>query len=153
MGAAFGWGLLAASSVLLGGGLALRMPVSNRALGLIVGFGAGVLISAVAYELVRRLRDGRPGAAIALGLFAGCAVFSVGDVLSTGWAAGTARTRRRAGLRVPALAIVLGIVLDGIPESIVIGVGLLAGAASASQCSPPCSSRTSPRPSPRPPAS
>ncbi len=50
-------------------------------LGLVMAFGAGVLLSAVAFELVeeafdqsRLLRD------VALGLFAGCAVFSLGDL-------------------------------------------------------------------------
>jgi zinc transporter, ZIP family len=41
---AFAWGLIAASSLLLGGFLALQRPI-----GLIVAFGAGVLISAVSY--------------------------------------------------------------------------------------------------------
>ena len=52
MGAAFGWGLLAGSSLILGGVLALALPIRERLLGLIMAFGAGVLISAVAYELV-----------------------------------------------------------------------------------------------------
>jgi zinc transporter, ZIP family len=45
----FAWGALAASSLLLGGVLALRLRIPARLLGLILGFGAGVLISAVAY--------------------------------------------------------------------------------------------------------
>ena len=52
MGAALGWGLFAASSLILGGVLALVLPIGERLLGLIMAFGAGVLISAVAYELV-----------------------------------------------------------------------------------------------------
>jgi ZIP family zinc transporter len=125
---AFAWGALASTSLILGGLIALRVPVSNRALGLIMAFGAGVLISAVAYELVGEAfatSDGAGG--VALGLFAGCAVFSIGDALID-WFGGEGRKRsggEQAGGS--ALAIVLGIVLDGIPESIVIGLGLLAG--------------------------
>src|SRR5215217_4814166 len=52
MGEAFTWGFIAASSLLLGGLLALRRPIGLRPLGLIMAFGAGVLISAVSYELV-----------------------------------------------------------------------------------------------------
>ena len=52
MWAALGWGLFAGSSLILGGVLALVFPIHDRLLGLIMGFGAGVLISAVAYELV-----------------------------------------------------------------------------------------------------
>ena len=37
MGAAFGWGLLAGSSLILGGVLALALPIRERLLGLIMG--------------------------------------------------------------------------------------------------------------------
>ena len=47
------WGALAASSLVLGALAAFVRPVADRALGLILGFGAGVLVqSFVAYELV-----------------------------------------------------------------------------------------------------
>jgi ZIP family zinc transporter len=52
VGEALFWGLLASSSSLLVGGLlALRVRIHRGLLGLIMAFGAGVLISAVAYEL------------------------------------------------------------------------------------------------------
>ena len=128
MGAALGWGLLAGSSILLGGLFALRVSVKAKALGLVMGFGSGVLISAVAYELVGEASataDGR--AAVALGLFAGCGVFFAGDAIidRMGGADRKSSTGRQASGS--ALAIVLGIVLDGIPESAVIGLGLLEG--------------------------
>ena len=82
MGAAFGWGFLAASSLLIGGVVALTVPVSLRTLGLVMGFGSGVLISAVAYELVAEAFQTADGqAAVALGLFAGCGTFFIGDSL------------------------------------------------------------------------
>ena len=46
------WGLFAASSLLLGALIATWRPPHRRALGLIMAFGAGVLLSAVAYELI-----------------------------------------------------------------------------------------------------
>jgi len=93
-----------------------------------MAFGAGVLISAVAYELVgQAAATVDRGYSVAAGLFAGCAVFYAGDA----WIdrlGGDARKdpggRQEAG---SGLAIVLGIILDGIPESVVIGLGLLAG--------------------------
>ena len=51
-GAAFGWGLFAGSSLILGGVLAHPDDPRRDLLGWIMAFGAGVLISAVAYELV-----------------------------------------------------------------------------------------------------
>ncbi len=51
MAAAFGWGTLAASSLVIGAVLALLFRIRLPAIGLIMGFGAGVLISAVAFDL------------------------------------------------------------------------------------------------------
>ena len=47
-----GWALLGASSLLLGALVAFAVPIPRKVLGFILAFGAGVLISAVAYELV-----------------------------------------------------------------------------------------------------
>ena len=49
---AFLWGLMATSSLILGGLIATRMTLSKRVVGIIMAFGAGTLISAVSYELV-----------------------------------------------------------------------------------------------------
>jgi ZIP family zinc transporter len=126
MGAAFGWGLFAGSSLVLGGLLALVLPIRERLLGLIMAFGAGVLISAVAYELVAEAYETAAGrGSLALGLSAGALTFFVGDALVDRMGGdGRKKMHRTAGAG-SALAIVLGIVLDGIPESAVIGLGLL----------------------------
>jgi ZIP family zinc transporter len=128
MWAAFGWGLLASSSLILGGLLALKLPIRERVLGLIMGFGAGVLISAVAYELVAEAFDTSAwSGSLAAGLAAGALTFFVGDTLVDRMGGeGRKKMRRTAGAG-SGLAIVLGIVLDGIPESAVIGLGLLTG--------------------------
>jgi ZIP family zinc transporter len=128
MSGAFLWGLLAGSSLIVGGLLTVSVRIPEILLGLIMAFGAGVLVSAVAYELVGEAfatSAGRGG--VALGLFAGAGVFFVGDTLIERFGG---RERKSSGGEQSAgspLAIVLGIVLDGIPESIVIGLGLLEG--------------------------
>jgi zinc transporter, ZIP family len=124
----FAWGALAASSLLLGGVLALRLRISARLLGLILGFGAGVLISAVAYELVEEaFSTADAGGWVSVGLFAGALVFFGGDELIGRM--GGSRRKSMGGEQEEgtALAILLGIVLDGIPESVVIGLTLLQG--------------------------
>jgi zinc transporter, ZIP family len=127
MGAAFGWGLLAASSLLIGGLLVLRVRVGGRALGLIMAFGAGVLISAVAYELVEEAFATSKGGGVAGGLAAGALVFFLGDTIIDRMG-GDGRKSMAGGHEAgTALAIVLGIVLDGIPESAVIGLTILQG--------------------------
>lgn len=132
MAAAFLWGLLAASSLVAGAVVALLAPVGRRPLGLVMALGAGVLLSAVAYELVEEaFETDRGGATVALGLAAGALTFYVGDRLLGRPGSRTARGRRvaaPAGGEESARAIVLGAALDGIPESFVIGAGLAAGA-------------------------
>jgi ZIP family zinc transporter len=127
---AFVWGLVASSSLLIGSVLALRVSVSRLMLGLVMAFGAGVLISAVAFELVEdAFEESKLLSDVAIGLFAGCAVFSIGDAIID--RLGGADRKRMGGEQRggSALAIVLGIVLDGIPESAVIGLTLLEGGA------------------------
>ena len=128
MSAAFAWGILAASSLLIGGLIALRVRVSGRVVGLVLGFGAGVLISAVAYELVEdSFSTSEGGAWVAAGLAVGALVYFFGDELID--RRGGEKRKSMAGEQEEgtALAIVLGIVLDGIPESVVIGLTLLEG--------------------------
>jgi zinc transporter, ZIP family len=129
MAAAFGWGALAASSLVVGAVLALRVPISTRLIGLIMGFGAGVLISAVAFDLVEEAFDtSNGGGEVAIGLFAGCGVFFAGDaVIDRLGAANRKKVAPASGSSGSALAIVLGTVLDGVPESMVIGLTIVQG--------------------------
>ena len=128
MGEAFGWGVIAASSLLLGGLLALRRSIGLRTLGLVMAFGPGVLISAVANELVEEAFGTAGGRrAVGLGLFAGALAFYFGD-LSIDRFGGEGRKSAAGGQDAGSgLAILLGTVLDGIPESIVLGLSLLGG--------------------------
>jgi ZIP family zinc transporter len=114
MGAALGWGALAASSLVIGGllGLARQWPAS--AVGLVLAFGAGALISAVSFDLAEEgLQIGGPGW-VAAGLAAGGLTYY-----------GLNRLIERRGGGGAALA--LGALLDGIPEQAVLGIGLAAG--------------------------
>ncbi len=128
-GGSFLWGAVAASSLLIGALIALELRISVRTIGLIMGFGSGVLISAVAfdlvedsYQLVERWLPRRPRADR-----------GVRDLLGRqppdredGWFA--TQGPHRPGRGEGGLAIVLGTVLDGIPESMVIGLTLVGGA-------------------------
>jgi zinc transporter, ZIP family len=125
MAEAFFWGLLGSASLILGAVVvAVNMP-GARTLGLIMGFGSGVLISAVAFELVEEAASVADGeAATALGFFIGMTVFLLGDqaISSMGY---RDRKKMNAVHSASGLAIVLGIVLDGVPESAVLGLTLL----------------------------
>jgi ZIP family zinc transporter len=132
MGEAFIWGLVAGSSLILGGLIALRLEISSRAVGLVMAFGAGVLISAVAYELVQDAFDTSGGGGeVAAGLFAGALTFFAGDSYIDRMGGGDRKRMGGEQEAGSALAITLGIVLDGIPETAVIGLSLVEGGVSA----------------------
>jgi ZIP family zinc transporter len=130
MGAAFGWGLLSASSLVIGSLLALWLNIKLRVIGLIMAFGAGVLISAVAFDLVEEAADKSSGeGAVAWGLFIGSGVFFGGDWLISRLGGGNRKDATGDQEGDSPLAIVLGTVLDGIPESMVIGLTIYEGGA------------------------
>ncbi len=93
-----------------------------------MGFGAGVLLSAVAYELVfEAVRLAKGSGFPALGFFAGAFTFFFADRLIE--RAGSARggAASASGQSTLVVPLVLGIILDGVPESVVIGLGVLEG--------------------------
>lgn len=125
---AFLFGLLATSSLLIGGILASRVTLKKQTLGIIMAFGAGTLISAVSYELIYEAVKIAKGTGFpAFGLFAGALTFYFSDKLIEkigGKNRMDIETSHSSSLVIPML---LGIILDGIPESIVIGLGIFEG--------------------------
>jgi zinc transporter, ZIP family len=126
------WGGLAAASLLLGYMLAER-GLSNRTLGMIMGIGAGALISAIAYELIPESALGGAGMAMAFAL--GAIAFFVSDWLIDKWG-GAERKSIAGGQEVNSkdtsgsgAAIFVGTLLDSIPESLILGMGLALGGA------------------------
>ncbi len=124
MAAAAFWAFVGASGLVIGALVGTLLPVSRRLVGLVMGFGAGALISAVAYDLVvDAYREAGRGSTL-VGLSAGALVFWAGDWL----------LERRTGGEDPVVettvsgpSLVLGAVLDGVPESLAIGITLLGG--------------------------
>jgi ZIP family zinc transporter len=130
---AFLWGLFATSSLVMGGILASWINLSKRVLGGIMAFGAGALISAVAYELTyEAIKMGKGTGFPAYGFLAGAATFFLSDFLIEKMGAKGRKdmdASHQSNLVVP---MVLAIILDGIPESIVIGLGMFEGGGTVS---------------------
>jgi ZIP family zinc transporter len=118
--AALGWGALAASSLVFGALLALARRWGDRVVGVVLAFGAGALISSVAFELAQEgLRIGSPWS-VAVGLAVGAFTFFVAD-------RAVERIGGRKGGGSAGLPLALGSLLDGIPEQTVLGIGLASG--------------------------
>lgn len=128
------WGLLAGSALVIGAALGWFLHVSQRLIAAIMAFGAGVLISALAFDLMDEAYQRGGLDSTGAGFVAGAAVFTVANALLARYGA---RHRKRSQGQQPSenedsgsgLAIALGALLDGIPESMVIGLSLLEGGA------------------------
>ena len=121
------WGFVGGAALLVGAVAGLVLPVSRPVIGAIMGFGAGVLISAVAFELSVDAFERGGTLSLSLGLGAGALTFFAAD-----WAVdrrGADMRKRSSGQPADgsATALVIGALLDGIPESVAIGVSLLEG--------------------------
>jgi len=112
------WGLFAASSLVLGAILSFTGWIHDRPLCLVTAFGSGVLISAVAYDLVEEaVLESATGLSVAAGFVVGALIFYGISSLVERWTRGSTE----------GTGILIGAALDGIPESVVLGASLLAG--------------------------
>ena len=91
MGAAFLWGFVGGAALLLGAAIAYLWDMPSKVLGGIIAFGSGVLISAVAFELVDEANNTTDGKwAVAVGLLAGAVVLATAVTLAVARAAAAA---------------------------------------------------------------
>jgi ZIP family zinc transporter len=121
------WGVIASSSLTIGSLLTFWLKPGRRIIGLIMAFGAGTLISAIAYDLVEEAADSGRALALAAGLALGAITFFIGDW----WVdrAGGADRKRSGGEQAQghSFGILIGTLLDGIPESFILGASLVTG--------------------------
>ncbi len=127
MGEALLWGLAGASSLMVGAALGLRFTAPAVVIGLVLGFGAGTLISAVAFELTDEAFRLGGADAVAFGLAAGALTYFAGDWYIDHRGAERRMSSKGHQREGSGSALLLGAVLDGIPESAVIGISLLGG--------------------------
>ena len=132
------WGLVAGGALVLGAAVGYFARVPQRAIGAIMAFGGGVLISALSFDLMDEAYERGGFDATAAGFLAGAAVYTAANwVLARRGAKHRKRSGHHHAARQPSegdhlgsgTAIAVGALLDGIPESMVIGLSLLSGGA------------------------
>lgn len=125
-----GSGLLAGAALLLGSAIAWFISVPARLVAVVMAFGSGVLISALAFELVQEALNQGGLMSTSAGFLAGAVVYVGLNILL---ARQGARHRKRSGGQQPGTdegggaAIAIGALIDGVPESMVLGLGFLTG--------------------------
>lgn len=128
------WGLLAGMALLIGAAAGYYLRVPPRLIAGITAFGSGVLISALSFELMDEAYARGGFDAAAVGFLGGAVVYTLANLIL---ARQGAKHRKRSGEQQPkesedpgsGLAIAVGALLDGVPESIVIGLSMLRGGA------------------------
>ncbi|MFG1718339.1 ZIP family metal transporter [Micromonospora chalcea] len=126
------WGLLAGSALLIGAAVGFFARVPRPVTASVMAFGAGVLLSAVSFELIDEAHEQGGLRPVVIGAAIGALAYTGANVLL---ARHGARHRKRSGDEQPSereqpgsgTAIAVGALLDGVPESVVIGASLLAG--------------------------
>lgn len=116
---AFGWGFLAQSSLLIAGLVVCWVTVPTRLVGILGGFGAGAMIAAVSFDLLPEAQVHIDPWQTGAWMLIGVAVFLVADAF----------VERRFGSEGAggAMGIVVGSVVDGVPESMILGIQVGAG--------------------------
>ena len=125
-------GLIAGGALLLGSGVAWFVDIPKRIVAAIMALGAGVLISTLAFELVEEAAEDGGLIPTTVGFLAGAIIYIVADWLVSRPAQpppvgdpNIVARRSAAKLGGGGLAIAIGALIDGIPESIVMGLSVL----------------------------
>jgi ZIP family zinc transporter len=127
---AFFWGALGASALLVGALVSYLLVPGRRVITVVMALGTGLLIGSVSFELVDEALKTRTVGWVSLVVLVGAMVFSLGDWLLDRRGASDRKDPTGKQAEGSPLAIVLGSILDGIPESFVLGFTVLQGGVS-----------------------
>lgn len=117
MGEAVLWGIVAASPLVVGAGLALLRTWLPLWLGLVLGFGAGALMASIAFELWQQGLELAGMLPVVVGVVAGALAYYLADRI----------VQRRAASGSQGGPLAVGALLDGVPEQLVLGIALASG--------------------------
>jgi ZIP family zinc transporter len=142
LGASVTWGMVIGASLLAGALAAALLQLPEKVAATLTAFGGGVLLAAIALELVPEADDEAGAALTAVGLLVGTVIYVGADtwltrdegtaaVRRSGHAAAAGRPMSMPASSAEALrgeSIAAGIFVDGVPESVALGLTVAEGA-------------------------
>ncbi len=124
---AFFWGGAAAATLLLGAIIAYAAQLGPKINAITMAAGAGLLLGSVSYDLIEEALKSSSLLWVAFSFLLGSGVFVLGDLVLDRMGAAQRKDPTGEQAEGSAKAIVMGSVLDGIPESFVLGLTVLQG--------------------------
>ena len=133
---AFLWGLVVGSGLIVGAATSYFLNLHHRVIAAVMGFGGGVLISVLAFDLTEKAYINGGVTSSVTGFLAGAVLFSSANWFLSGRGA---KHRKRCSECIVQfdeykkggneLAIAVGSIMDSIPEAIIVGISLAGGGA------------------------
>ncbi|CAN5573765.1 ZIP family zinc transporter [soil metagenome] len=128
------WGFVAGFALVIGSLIGFYSKVPPKIIAYVMAFGSGVLISALAFDLMDEAYKRGGFDSTAIGFVSGALIYSIANYILD---KNGAKHRKRSGKQQSSqkenvnsgTAIAVGALIDGIPESIAIGVSLIEGGA------------------------
>jgi zinc transporter, ZIP family len=127
---ALSWGLFGSAFLLLGAWLTYQFDLSRECTAVVMALGSGVLFGSVVHELVDQALKTQSVGLVGAFLLLGATTFAAGDWLINLFGGSERKDPTGKQASGTPLAIVMGSVLDGIPESFVLGLTVLQGSVS-----------------------
>lgn len=136
------YGLLASSGLIIGALIGVLLEPSRRVIASVIAFGSGVLVSALTFELMDEAFEKGSPAYVIVGFLTGAVIYVIFSAVLDRIAARSPKREGRhprdvepgaknipesaAAATVSGTALLMGALLDGIPENAAIGISLYA---------------------------
>ena len=131
------WGLIASIPLLIGSIIALIVNLPKQVIAIIMAFGSGVLVAALAFSLIEEAFSlSESITSVIIGFVLGGLSYTLANYILNRKSRGSTRHRKKShgenaggGKDASGLALLVGSVMDNIPENMALGISLVTGGA------------------------
>jgi ZIP family zinc transporter len=131
------WGFIASIPLLIGSIIALIVNLPKQVIAIIMAFGSGVLVAALAFSLIEEAFSlSESITSVIIGFVLGGLSYTLANYILNRKSRGSTRHRKKShgenaggGKDASGLALLVGSVMDNIPENMALGISLVTGGA------------------------